>query len=115
MSSRFANPKYASGTCDRCGMTFRLVTLKAQMVKRKPTGMLVCRSCLDEDHPQLRQGSVPIEDPQALLNPRPDTGQAESARIAGLWNPIGGGNSLSGTPNPLESRSSLGTVTVTTA
>lgn len=112
---KFANPKRALGTCDRCGLTYRLVELKVQMVKRRPTNLLVCRYCLDEDHPQLMQGTVPIDDPQALFNPRPDTGGAESRRIAGGWNPIGGGNSLSGTPNPLESQSSLGTVTVTTS
>lgn len=112
--SAFANGAKAAALCDRCGQRYRLGKLKGLTIKGKLTNIMVCPDCWEPDHPQLKLGSKPIHDPQALRNPRPDTGIEESRRIIGSWNPIGGGNSLSGTPNPLESASSLGTVTVTT-
>jgi len=35
------------------------------------TGLLVCPECLDKDQPQLQLGRWPVNDPQALENPRP--------------------------------------------
>jgi len=37
------------------------------------TGLLVCQECWDPDHPQNHLGREPVNDPQALRNPRPDT------------------------------------------
>lgn len=80
MSSVFATGKYAKGLCDRCGASFKLNSLTDQPRKGRPTGLLVCSSCLDEDHPQLWLGSFPVDDPQALQNPRSDSQDRENSR-----------------------------------
>jgi|DEB19_MinimDraft_3_1074340.scaffolds.fasta_scaffold00242_7 hypothetical protein len=72
MTRPFAQGKKALGICDRCGFTYRLVELKEQIEDARLTGLLVCDECLDEDQPQLQLGKIPINDPQALQNPRPD-------------------------------------------
>jgi hypothetical protein len=33
---------------------------------------MVCKACWDPDQPQLQLGMYPVDDPQALRNPRPD-------------------------------------------
>jgi hypothetical protein len=70
--SNFASGKYAIGLCDRCGRQNRLHDLKKQIEDMEDTGLLVCDGCLDQDHPQYQLGRMPIDDPQALENPRPD-------------------------------------------
>ena len=50
--------------------------------------MIVCRDCLDIDQPQLQLGRMPIDDPQTLIDPRPDTGYAGSTGLFG-WAPVG--------------------------
>jgi hypothetical protein len=85
MGTPFASGKYALGICDLCGFQYKLLSLKPQIVKQKPTGLLVCSSCLDQDHPQLMLGSFKFDDPQALQNPRPDTGQAASRVLTGTY------------------------------
>jgi surface protein len=72
MTTRFASGKFAVGFCDRCNFRFKLTKLSPQVVKGVQTNILVCPECLDQDHPQLFLGTVPIFDPQALRNPRPD-------------------------------------------
>ncbi len=72
MGNQFASGKIAWGLCDRCGFRQLLNELKGETVKQKRTGLLVCGSCWDADHPQLMQGTRPISDPQALRNPRKD-------------------------------------------
>ena len=42
------------------------------------TGLLVCEECWDPDHPQNHLGREPVNDPQALRNPRPDKSLTES-------------------------------------
>ena len=42
------------------------------------TGLLVCEECLDPDQPQNHLGRNPVNDPQALRNPRPDKSLMES-------------------------------------
>jgi hypothetical protein len=74
MSTPYASGKRAHGICDRCGLTYRLRTLKTETVAGRANNLLVCRSCWDLDHPQNWQGRYPVFDPQALRNPRPDTG-----------------------------------------
>ena len=81
----FASGKYALGCCDVCGFQYKLLSLKPQIVKQKPTGLLVCNDCLDIDHEQLMLGSFPVDDPQALQNPRPDTGLAASRVLVGTY------------------------------
>ena len=52
--------------------------MRTEMVAGRPNNLLVCKSCFDPDHPQNWQGRYPVFDPQALRNPRPDTGLATS-------------------------------------
>ena len=128
MSNRSASGKRAIGICDRCGQTFKLTTLKTEIVKTKRYQLLVCQECWDPDHPQLQLGMYPVDDPQGLRNPRPDS----TYRIAGTgpdgyttggsriiqwgWNPVGGSSFFDAalTPNTLVSAVQLGTVTVAT-
>lgn len=72
MSSTFALGKRALGICDRCGFRALLNDLKQEFVKGRVTGSLVCDSCWDPDHPQNFQGAQPVDDPQALRDPRPE-------------------------------------------
>jgi hypothetical protein len=44
-------------------------------VKLKKTGLKVCPACHDPDHPQLQLGMYPVNDPQALRDPRVDVNQ----------------------------------------
>lgn len=82
---KFATGKHALGVCDRCGLQFKLNRLKALIIKGKRTNMLVCHACFDPDHPQLKLGEKPVQDPQALRNPRPDTGLEASRQLTGSW------------------------------
>ena len=72
MANRFATGKIALGICDRCGLTYYLKELRKEIVKGKINNLRVCPSCFDPDHPQLHLGELPIDDPQALRDPRPD-------------------------------------------
>lgn len=116
MGNRFTVGKKAFGFCDICAQRYALKKLKVVVVKTKPTNLLACPSCWDPDHPQLKLGMYPIDDPQALRTPRPDINIVESRDIQWGWNPVGGGNSFydGGTPNPLAAQSGLGNVTVVT-
>jgi hypothetical protein len=122
MGSPFASGKRAIALCDRCSQQYLLKELKDQVVKQKRTGLLVCPSCLDQDHPQLMLGTVPVSDPQALRNPRKDNSyyvsgnNGEGSRVIEWgWNPVGGGNGdiNPGTTNSLRCTVQVGTVTVT--
>ena len=100
----YANGKHAFGYCDRTGFRYPLKDLVWEYKSGIKTGMRVGRDVADPDHPQNFIGQIRIFDPQALLDPRPDTGLAESRKLFG-WNPVG---------NPLiHSVGSVGTVTVT--
>ena len=128
MGNRFASGKNAISECDRCGQRFKLKVLKTEIIKLKNYNLLVCPECWDPDHPQLQLGMFPVDDPQALRNPRPD----RSYKISGLladgysgggsrifqwgWNPVGGASSFDAalTPNNLALLVQLGTVTVAT-
>ncbi len=87
----YAKGKHAFGYCDRTGFRYPLKDLVPQYKNRKPTGLLVGRDVVDIDHEQLRLGEVDANDPQALRDPRPDTGLEESRRMFS-WNPVGVGN-----------------------
>jgi len=114
MSSQFAEGKKAFGYCDRCGQRYLLKRLKTETVKGRPTNTLVCPECWDPDHPQLKLGMFPVNDPQALRNPRPNDNLIESRDIQWGWNPVGGARSIDDglTPNDLVADGSIGTVTV---
>jgi len=72
MPSKFASGKHSIAQCDRCGWRAKLSELKEIYIKLKKANILVCSTCYEEDHPQWMQGLYPINDPQAVRNPRPD-------------------------------------------
>jgi len=138
MPSKFASGKYAIAECDRCAQRYMLKQLKTQIVKTKPFQIKVCPTCWDPDQPQLSLGLYPVNDPQAVREPRPDVSYLQSGNnglqinLTGIgpdgfgdpdmgsrvfqwgWNPVGGGSNWPQTPNDLVSGVVLGTVTVTT-
>jgi hypothetical protein len=128
MPSRFASGKRAIAQCDRCGFRYKLKQLKKLVIKTKNVNILVCPSCWEPDQPQLQLGMYPVNDPQALRDPRPDTSYLQaglnvngnpsdgSRVIQWGWSPVGLNNplGLSGLVNVLEAQGSVGTVTVTT-
>jgi hypothetical protein len=126
MPSKFASGKFAIAQCDRCNFRFKLKQLRNLIIKTKNVNILVCPECWDPDQPQLSLGLYPVNDPQAVRNPRPDN----SYIVSGLdvegdpsggsrifewgWNPVGGskGFDASLTPNSLIVQVQLGTVSV---
>ena len=141
MPSRFASGKYAIAECDRCSFRFKLSELRTEVVKTKPFKIKVCRSCWNPDQPQLQLGMYPVNDPQAVRDPRPDVsyqvsgqsglqltltdsttqdgfGYPEAGSRVFQWgyNPVGGASGFDTllTPNNLVLAVELGTVTVTT-
>jgi len=141
MPNRFASGKYAIAECDRCDGRYMLKELRTQTVKTRPFKIKVCHECWDPDHPQLQLGMYPVDDPQAVREPRPDVSYRVSGQ-SGLqilltdstapngfgypeagsrifqwgWSPVGGAQIFDTalTPNNLVLTIELGTVTVTT-
>ena len=87
MSVRYAKGRRAFGFCDRCGFRYDLGRLSFQPIKGRNTNLKVCSECLDKDHPQLFLGMFPINDPQALYQPRPDTTKVLSEALFG-WTDV---------------------------
>ena len=128
MSNRFASGRFSIAECDRCGQRYQLKQLKTQTVKTRPFNIKVCPTCWDPDHPQLQLGMYPVNDPQAVREPRPDTSyQVSGVDTGGYssggsriiqwgWAPVGGSraNDVGLTPNNLVLGITLGSVTVTT-
>ena len=126
MGNRFASGKNSIAECDRCGQRFKLTQLKKEVKKTKVYNLLVCPQCWDPDQPQLQLGMWPVEDPQAVREPRRDMTYIQSGATAtgtlGLgsresqwgWNPVGGASQFDAvlTPNYLVSIAELGTVAV---
>jgi hypothetical protein len=143
MPNQFASGKYAIAECDRCAFRFKLSELKTEIIKAKPYKIKVCRSCWNPDQPQLLLGMFPVNDPQAVREPRPDVSYLVSGQ-SGLgtnpydlnvnaedafgypeggsrvfqwgWAPVGGARSDDAglTPNDLVISVEIGLVTVTT-
>jgi hypothetical protein len=127
MGNRYAAGKIAIAICDRCGFRFRLRNLKEEIIKTKRYNLMVCEECFDPDQPQLQLGMYPVDDPQALRNPRVDTtyltaGVNNSGSLTGGsrdiqwgWAPVGGASNFDAvlTPNYLVATTNVGTVTVT--
>jgi len=127
MGNRFASGKHSIAMCDRCGQRFKLKTLRKEVLKTKIYNLLVCNECWDPDHPQLQLGMYPVDDPQAVRNPRNDSTYVTSGvgtdgyvsggsrNIQWGWNPVGGAsaNDVGLTPNYLVAVTSVGTVTIT--
>jgi hypothetical protein len=138
--SKFSSGKYAIAECDRCGQQYKLKQLRKLIVKQQIYDIKVCPTCWDPDQPQLSLGLYPVNDPQALREPRPDISYVNSG-LNGLqltetittnvdsngqvsggsrtiqwgWNPVGGASSFDSelTPNNLIAVGQVGTVTVT--
>ena len=73
MPNPFASGRNSWGLCDRCSFRYKLKELRSLTIKTKSTNILVCSTCWEPDHPQLLLGMFPVNDPQALRNPRPDS------------------------------------------
>ena len=128
MGNRFASGKNSIAMCDRCGQQFKLTALRKEIQKTKIYNLLVCDVCFDPDQPQLLLGMYPVDDPQAVRNPRKDTTYVTAGINAGGsltggsrdiqwgWNPVGGASNfdVALTPNYLVATTFVGTVTVTT-
>ena len=138
MPSKFASGKYAISQCDRCNFRYKLSELKTQILKTKPYKIKVCSTCWDPDHPQLSLGLYPVNDPQAVREPRNDNSYLQSGtsglqiNLTGVgpdgfgsvemgsrifqwgWNPVGGARLFDDvlTPNDLIASGQIGTVTV---
>ena len=127
MGNRFSSGKNSIAMCDRCGFQFKLTALRREVKKTKTYNLLVCDSCWDPDQPQLQLGMYPVDDPQAVRNPRRDTTYVTAGtNTDGLptggsrdvqwgWAPVGGASQFDTvlTPNYLVGTTSVGTVTVT--
>jgi len=127
MGNRFASGKNSIAMCDRCGFQFKLTALKKEIQKTKIYNLLVCPQCWDPDQPQLQLGMYPVDDPQAVRNPRTDsTYVTAGVNTAGSptggsrdiqwgWLPVGGASNfdVGMTPNYLVATTNVGTVTVT--
>ena len=138
MPNRFSSGKFAIAECDRCGFRYKLSQLKNLVIKTKNVSIKVCPTCWEPDQPQLSLGLYPVNDPQAVREPRPDvsyvtsgnnglqidptgtgylangTPEGGSRIIQWGWAPVGGSraNDDGLTPNNLALSISLGTVTV---
>lgn len=128
MGSQFASGKRSIAQCDRCDKRVKLTELREEVVKQRKTQVYVCQQCWDPDHPQLMLGTFPVDDPQAVRNPRPDRSYVTSGllpdgylgegsrNIQWGWNPVGGTRAYEDglTPNNLAVAVQLGTITVVT-
>jgi hypothetical protein len=141
MASKYSSGKYSIAECDRCGFRYKLKELRKLTIKTKNVNIKVCQTCWEPDQPQLSLGLYPVNDPQAVREPRPDNSYYQSGynglQITGTngpgidqtgypgggsrvfqwgWSPIGGAsyNDFGLTPNYLTSVGIVGTVTITT-
>ena len=111
---RFASARKALAICDVCGFSYKLKELRPLYVKGNNTNVLACPTCWNPDHPQLSLGEFPVNDPQALRNPRPDTAELAPSRNNQYgFNPVGLNDPFNLQDNNLIVRSSVGSVVVT--
>jgi hypothetical protein len=116
-----------------------LKDLKKEIIKTRQFNLKVCPECWDPDQPQLQLGMYPVDDPQALQEPRPDVSYTQSGTnglqilltnsttvngfgfpsqgsrdIQWGWNPVGGARGFDAalTPNYLLLGVQIGTVTI---
>ena len=141
MATKYSSGKHSIAECDRCGQRYKLKQLKTLTLKTKNIKIKVCPECWEPDQPQLLLGMYPVNDPQAVREPRPDvsyqvsgnTGlqiglnnsnniqdngypQDGSRQIEWGWNPVGGSRlfDVPLTPNTLTSSVIIGDVTIVT-
>lgn len=139
MPSKYASGKNSISECDRCAFRFPLKVLKTLTIKTKNVKIKVCPTCWEPDQPQLSLGLYPINDPQAVREPRPDLSYWQSG-LTGLqtdynsgtnilqdgfpgggsrifqwgWAPVGGAraNDAGLTPNNLVAQTTVANVTI---
>ena len=139
MGNRFASGRFSIAECDRCGQRYNLTELKKLVIKTKQVSIKVCQTCWEPDQPQLQLGMYPVDDPQAIREPRRDNSYIQSG-YSGLqisantsttvlsdgtpsggsrviqwgWNPVGGAraNDLGLTPNYLIASTTVANVTI---
>jgi hypothetical protein len=128
MPTKYASGKHSIAQCDRCGQRYKLSELKKLTIKTKQVSIKVCFECWDPDQPQLQLGMYPVNDPQAVREPRPDTSYAVSGlgtdgfaqdgsrQFQWGWAPVGGASGFDTvlTPNDLIAVGQVGIVTITT-
>ena len=87
----------------------------------------VCPECWEQDQPQLQLGMYPVNDPQAVREPRPDISYyASGVNTGGFpeggsrvfewgWYPVGGSSGFDRvlTPNALVAVGTVNSVTIT--
>ena len=142
MPSKYSSGKNAIAQCDRCNFRYKLSQLKRLVIKTKNVNILVCPECWEPDQPQLSLGLYPVNDPQAVRNPRPDSPSYYQSGLDGLqtiiqtgplptetgvpllgsrtiqwsWNPVGGASYFDAglTPNDLVAQGNVGSVIILT-
>jgi len=141
MPSNFASGKNSIAECDRCGQRYKLTELRKLVIKTRLVSIKVCKECWEPDQPQLQLGMYPVNDPQAVREPRPDTsyyasgtsglqtqnGDNNTVDEAGYqeggsrvfewgWYPVGGSRSFDRalTPNALVATGTVNSVTIST-
>lgn len=80
--------KAVPGICDRCGLRFRLKSLKEEYILGKGTGNRVCPRCYDKSHPQLDTRNVKTNDKQSVKDSRSDKAELAASRLMYGWNSI---------------------------
>jgi hypothetical protein len=139
MPSKYASGKNSISECDRCAFRYPLKVLKTLTIKTKNVKIKVCPTCWEPDQPQLSLGLYPVNDPQAVREPRPDLSYWQSG-LTGLqtdynsgtlplqdgfpgggsriyqwgWYPVGGSRSNDAglTPNNLVAQTTVANVTI---
>ena len=139
MPSKYSSGKHSIAECDRCGQRYMLKELRKLTIKTKQVNIKVCQECWEPDQPQLQLGMYPVNDPQAVREPRPDVSYITSgysglqlnqnggSTIEGIgypeggsrifqwgWNPVGGASQFDTvlTPNYLIAVGQVGTVSI---
>lgn len=140
MPSKYSSGKHSIAECDRCGFRYKLKELRKLTIKTKNVNIKVCNSCWEPDQPQLSLGLYPVNDPQAVREPRPDVSYRQSG-YSGLqlvdtpgtevdadgtpgggsrvfqwgWAPVGGARADDAglTPNDLVGKGQVGNLVVT--
>ena len=139
MPSKYASGKNSISECDRCAFRYPLKVLKTLTIKTKNVKIKVCNNCWEPDQPQLSLGLYPVNDPQAVREPRRDLSYWQSG-MTGLqtdynsgtlplqdgfpgggsrifqwgWYPVGGARSNDAglTPNNLVAQTTVANVTI---
>lgn len=127
MGSKYASGRHSISECDRCGFRYKLTELRKLIIKTKQVSIKVCKNCWEPDQPQLSLGLYPVNDPQAVREPRPDISYRQSGVLADGstgegsrvfqwgWAPVGGASSNDAglTSNALTSPAAIGIITIT--